>query len=356
VPHWTWGRALAELFVTNFNRNFTGVSATAANVIRQQVKSHEMELVGRPLPGCPEPIPVAKARALSRRVPPGRPFAIWHVRRNAEMRAALFARDVLRLPIRIVFTSAAIRRHSALPRWLISRMDAVIATTEAAAGFVPHVRAVVPHGVDTDLFAPAGDRMAAWAAQGFGGTTGIATVGRIRPEKGTDLFVQAMLRLLPDLPGAVALVLGRAAREHQGFLGGLKAQVAEAGLADRILFPGEVPAADLPALMRALSLVVQLPRYEGYGMVPLEGMASGVPFVASEAGYYRSFAAQGRAGVIVAQEAADAAAQAARALLTDPDRHAAMRLATREIAEADFSARAEAEGIEAVYQALWAEG
>ncbi|MDX2485069.1 MAG: glycosyltransferase family 4 protein [Pseudodonghicola sp.] len=347
---------MPELFVTNFNRNFTGVSATAANVIRQQIKTHDLALVGHPLSGCPDPIPLSQARALSRQRPPDRPFSIWHVRRNTEMRAALWARDVLRLPIRIVFTSAAQRRHSALPRWLISRMDAIVATTERAAQFVPHVRAVVPHGVDCDLFTPAPDRAAAWAALGYGGTLGIATVGRIRPEKGTDLFVEAMLRLLPDLPGATALVLGRAAREHQGFLDGLKRRISAAGLVDRILFPGEVPAADLPALMRALSLVMQLPRYEGYGMVPLEGMASGVPFVASEAGYYRAFSAQERSGILVAQEAASEAAESACALLGDPARHAAMSQSAREIAESSFSARAEAEGIEAVYQALWSEG
>ncbi len=347
---------MPELFVTNFNRNFTGVSATAANVIRQQIKTHDLALVGYPLPGCPDPISASQARALSRQLPPGRPFLIWHVRRNTEMRAALWARDVLRLPIRIVFTSAAQRRHSALPRWLISHMDAIVATTERAAQFVPHVRAVVPHGVDCDLFTPAPDRAAAWAALGYGGTLGIATVGRIRPEKGTDLFVEAMLRLLPDLPGATALVLGRAAREHQGFLDGLKRRITAAGLADRILFPGEVPAADLPTLMRALSLVMQLPRYEGYGMVPLEGMASAVPFVASDAGYYRAFSAQGRSGIVVAQEAASEAAESARTLLDNAARHTAMSAAAREIAESSFSARAEAEGIEAVYQALWSEG
>ncbi|MGD9863475.1 MAG: glycosyltransferase family 4 protein, partial [Pseudodonghicola sp.] len=314
---------MPELFVTNFNRNFTGVSSTAANVIRQQMQTHDLALVGQPLPGCPAPISLSQARTLSRQPPPGRPFAIWHLRRNTEMRAGIWARDVLRLPIRLVFTSAAQRRHSALPRWLISRMDAVVATTEAAAGFVPHVRAVVPHGVDTDVFTLAPDRAAAWAALGHGGTMGIATIGRIRPEKGTDLFVEAMLRLLPELPGAVALVLGRAAREHQGFLDRLKTRIAAAGLADRILFPGEIPAAKLPALLRALSLVMQMPRYEGYGMAPLEGMASGVPFVAADAGYYRAFAAQGRAGLVVAQEAATEASAAALALLTDPARHAA---------------------------------
>ncbi|MEC8016795.1 MAG: glycosyltransferase family 1 protein, partial [Pseudomonadota bacterium] len=108
---------MADLLVTNFNRNFTGVSATAANVVRQQARRYDMALVGRPLPGCPDPISVAAARAATRRHASDKPFAIWHVRRNTEMRAAIWARDVLRLPIRIVFTSAAQRRHSAFPRW-----------------------------------------------------------------------------------------------------------------------------------------------------------------------------------------------------------------------------------------------
>jgi mannosyltransferase len=346
---------MTELFVTNFNCNFTGVSATAANVIRQQVKSYDMALVGHPLPGGPDPISVSEARARSRSAPSDKPISIWHVRRNPEMRSAIWARDVLRLPIRIVFTSAAQRRHSAYPRWLISRMDAVIATTERAAEYVPHVRAVVPHGVDTDLFTPATNRAAAWAALGHGGTRGIATIGRIRPEKGTDLFVEAMLRLLPDLPGAVALVVGRAAREHQRFVQDLQTKVAAAGLTDRILFVGEVPAAELPALMRALSLVMQLPRYEGYGMAPLEGMASGVPFIGSDAGYYRAFSAQGTCGRIVPQEAAPEAADAARSLLSDADGLTIMGRNAQDVAAHSFSVTTEAEGIGAVYRQLWAD-
>ncbi|NNK78087.1 MAG: glycosyltransferase family 4 protein [Litoreibacter sp.] len=344
---------MPDLYVTNFNRNFTGVSATAANVVRQQMHLHDLRLVGHPLPGAPDPITRAEARNLSRTPPEGKPFSIWHVRRNPEMRVALWARDVARLPIRIVFTSAAQRLHSAYPRLLISRMDAVIATTEAAADFVPHVRAVVPHGVDTELFTPAANRAQAWRAQGFGGTMGIATIGRIRPEKGTDLFVEAMLRLLPQVPGATALVIGRAGNEHRGFQAGLIEKARAAGLSDRILFPGEVAADALPALMRSLSLVVQLPRYEGYGMVPLEGMASGVPFVGTETGYYSDFSAQGRAGIIVALEDAAAAATAAKSLLSRDDLYDAAARAARDVAQSSFSASAEAAGIEAVYQELW---
>ena len=339
---------IPRLFVTNFNRNFTGVSATAANVVRVQAKRHDLSLVGQPLPNCPVPIEPAQARYGSRGVTP---FAIWHVRRNTEMRAAILARDVLRLPIKIVFTSAAQRRHSAVPRWLISRMDAVIATTDAAATHVPNVRAVVPHGVDTDMFTPAKNRWVAWGKTGFGGQKGIATIGRIRPEKGTDVFVDAMLRLLPQQPDSTALIIGKATREHQSFLDGLKAKVASAGLSERILFIGEVPAAELPALMQSLSLIMQMPRYEGFGMVPLEGMASGVPFVATDSGSYRAFSDEGRTGTIV-QDATDASDAAAKILHSQ---HEAMAAHARIIAQTCFSSEQEADGIDAVYQMLLTE-
>jgi mannosyltransferase len=339
---------MTELIVTNFNRNFTGVSATAAGVVRVQAGRYDMALADVALPGCPAPVSRAAARQLSRAPAPGRPFVIWHVRRNPEMRAALWARDVLRLPVRIVFTSAAQRRHSAWPRWLISRMDAVIATTDAAAGYVPHVRAVVPHGVDCDRFAPAPDRAAAWRASGYPGARGIATIGRIRPEKGTDRFVAAMIAALPRHPDTTALVIGRAGPADRAFLDRLRAQVAAAGLSERLLFTGEIGADALCALIPALSLIVQLPRYEGYGMVPLEGMASGVPFVASDAGHYAEFSNGGRAGVVTRE-----AAGAVSALLDDAGRLDAMARAARAVAAERYSVTREADGIGAVYEALW---
>ncbi len=347
---------MTELIVTNFNRNFTGVSATAAGVVRQQMARYDMALAGVALPGCPDPVDKRSAFRLSRIPPAHRSVTLWHVRRNTEMRAALWARDILRLPVKIVFTSAAIRRHSALPRWLISRMDAVIATTEAAAGFVPHVRAVVPHGVDTARFCPAPDRAAAWAASGFPGRRGIATIGRIRPEKGSDRFVDAMLRLLPDHPDLTALLIGRAGRGDRAFEQGLRDRIADAGLTGRILFPGEIAPDALPGLMRALSAVVQLPRYEGYGMAPLEGMASGVPFVATRQGYYARFSQGGQAGTIVPEDDPEATCAALDALLCDPERHSAAAHLARDAACAEFSIKAEADGIDKVYQQIWQAG
>ncbi len=349
----------ADVYVTNLNPRFTGVSATAAAVLAEQGRSLNVVLVGHPLPGCPAPVTRRQALAMARVPPAGRAFSIWHVRRNPEMQLALFARDVLRLPVRIVFTSAAQRRHSAFPRWLISRMDAVIATTEVAAGFVPGVRAVVPHGVDVARFHPA-DQATAWAATGYPGEYGILTVGRIRPEKGTDLFVQAMIRALPRLPGATAVVAGLAKGGDEAFLARLKAAVAEAGLDGRILFPGEVAAERMPALMHGCRLLMALPRYEGYGVTPIEAMACGVPIIASETGHFAEFAGRpggnDQAGIVVTLEDAEGAAEAAVALLSDPARHAAFAAAARERAVRLFSVEREAAGIRAVYDTLWAQG
>ncbi|MDA8747610.1 glycosyltransferase family 4 protein [Litoreibacter sp.] len=342
---------MPELYVTNFNRNFTGVSATIAGLIPAQ--SYLLQLVGEALPGCSEPISRARAFSMSRERPANKPFAIWHVRRNTEMRAGIWARDVLRRPIKLVFTSAAQRRHSALPRWLISKMDAVIATTDLAAEFVPHVRAVVPHGVDTHRFQPAKDRAEAWAALGYGGARGIATVGRIRPEKGTDRFVEAMLQVLPQHADVTALVIGRAGSSDRAFLDGLKSKVTAAGLSKRVLFVGEIDGARMPELMRGLSLLCPLPRYEGYGMTPLEAMASGVPFVGTDVGYFRQFSYQGQSGQVVEPQDGGTAIGA---LLFDQVKLEKMSLAAQNVARDHYGIETEAAGIARVYEDLWSAG
>ncbi|MCY6379584.1 glycosyltransferase family 4 protein [Hoeflea prorocentri] len=342
-----------ELIVTNMHRNFTGVSSTAAAVARLQAGRYDMRLVGRALTGCPAPISSWKAFSLSRKPPAGRSHILWHVRRNNEMRAALFARDLLKLPVRIVFTSAAKRRHSALPRWLISRMDAVIATTDEAAALVPNVRAIVHHGVDTGRFHPADDRDEAWRATGYPGRLGIATIGRIRPEKGTDLFVDAMIRLLPDLPDATALVIGKATPQHRAFAADLQRRIDAAGLSKRIVFTGELPAEETAGLIRALSLLVAPPRYEGYGMTPLEAMASGVPIVASRTGFFARFVDEDKAGTIVSKVDAASLSQAVRDLIDNPMELALKSSNARNRAVEQFGIEREIDGLHNVYETLW---
>ncbi len=345
-----------ELIVTNMHRNFTGVSATAAAVIRKQASQYNVMLAGNALPGGPAPITIRQAIKLSRRPPRGRSHIIWHVRRNNEMRAALWVRDILRRPIKIVFTSAAQRHHSTLPKWLISRMDAVIATTDIAASLVPHVRAVVQHGVDTEIFHPSNDLANDWKNTGWPGSMGVATIGRIRPEKGTDIFVDAMIDILPQFPDLTALIIGKAKAEHRSFETQLRERIEKAGLSERIMFTGEIKPGNLPAIVRSLSLLVACPRYEGFGLTPLEAMASAVPIVATDTGYFSSFIGANEAGTLVTKPQATEIAAAVKRLFDSPLELALKSNNARERAAGRFALDGEVMGINAVYQKLWDQG
>ena len=343
-----------ELVVTNIHRNFTGVSATIDQLLRYQEQNYNTLFVGNGLPAVSStPVSVWKAVAQSKLTPRHRQHIIWHVRRNNEMRWAIFARDVLKRPIKIVFTSAAIRRHSAFPRWLISKMDAVIATSEKAAKLVPNVVAVVPHGVDTSRFQATSDRGLAWQVTGYPGTQGIATIGRVRPEKGTDLFVRSMIRVLPTRPGVTALVIGKTDAKFMGFKAQLEHDIAKAGLSDRIIFTGEIQKDSLPGVLSALSLSVAVPRYEGYGMTPLEAMASGTPVVVSDTGAFANFVANDSGGVLVPLEDLDATSQAVGKLLDDQSRLQELAQRARSTVEKSFSLANELRGIDQVYQDIW---
>ena len=342
-----------DLFVTNYNKNFTGVSATTANVLLKQAQTYNLRLVGCSLPECPKPVSRATAYYLAKAKPKNKLFSIWHVRRNNEMRDAIIARDILRLPIKIVFTSAAQRQHSLVPRWLISKMDTVIATTELAASYVPNVGAIIPHGVNTEKFRPSNNLRDAWKKTGYPGVKGIATIGRIRKEKGTDFFVDSMIRILPNMKDLTALIIGKAGDKDKRFLEILKSKVNTAGLNDRIIFTGEISAEKLPIIFRSLSLLVALPRYEGFGMTPLEGMASGVPFVASSTGYFKEFSDQGRCGKVVPVGDLNSAIECITLFLTEEEYRNEVSIRGRKAANETYSISNEAQLIGDVYKQLW---
>lgn len=342
-----------ELFVTNFHRRYTGVSSTANAVVSGQQAKYNLRLVGNSLPLAPRPVSYIEALQLSRRPPPNRPFAIWHVRRNLEMSAAIFARDVLRLPIRIVFTSAAQRLHSPVPRSLIARMDAVVATTEKAAALVPKVARVVPHGVDIDRFQPSDDRKTQWKEAGFPGQYGIGIVGRIREEKGTDLFVEALCRILPQRPELTAVIIGSARPVDQAFENSLRDRIRRANLTERFRFLGEVSAMELPQVMQCLSLVVAPARYEGYGMTPLEAMACGAAVVASDTGAYSAMILPGVTGEIVPTSDVDALTDAIQHVTSDLTRLNTLGQNGRKKVVEFLSLSSETRQLSSVYAQLW---
>src|SRR5262245_46983883 len=121
-----------DVIVANLKRRHSGVTSTVLALLPEQSKIVRIAALA---PRLPSHLPRITWGALLRhgwKPPPERTFRIWHARRNIEMSTGLVLRSLLRMPLKLVFTSAAQRRRSAWPRFLLSRMDAVIAASPEA--------------------------------------------------------------------------------------------------------------------------------------------------------------------------------------------------------------------------------
>ena len=342
-----------NLVVTDLHRRITGVSATVRTLLPHIAPDEPMALVSQ------HPHPAAKSFGLRQalrlcwRRPKDKPFRIWHVRRNNEMVWGLIFKYLFRCRMKLIVTSCALRRHSWYPRKLLGAMDAIIATSHEAAQYVDNVVATIPHGVDCDRFQPAANRSAAFQKLGLSGQHGIGICGRIRPEKGTDLFVEAMIELLPEFPEFTACIAGRATYEFESFQQKLKNKVEAAGLQDRIIWMGEIDYDEMPQFHAAMSLCVAPARYEGFGLVPLEAMACEVPAVASRTGCYPDAITPGVNGDLCACDSLPELVAALRRVLSRPERLLEMGAAGRERVLERFSAETEARQIVQVYRDMW---
>src|SRR6202045_4681002 len=259
-----------QLIVPNLHRRYSGVTATNRMVAPKLARMFNAAWLGPDAPDGIARMAIADLLRLWRR---GTPL-IWHARRNNEMIAGVLLRS-LGWPLKLVFTSAAQRHHSWITRWLIRRMDAIIATNDISASFLKRQAIVIPHGVDTDRYAPSANRAAAFAQTGLPGRYAIGCFGRVRAQKGTDLFVDAMCRLLPRYPDFTAVVVGAITPEQQGFANDLKRRIEAAGLKSRILMTGELPIEEVPRWYQRLTIYAFTSRTEGFGLTLIEAMSAG---------------------------------------------------------------------------------
>lgn len=206
---------------------------------------------------------------------------------------------------------------------------AVLATTadevaELSRLGVPNARvSLVPAGVDTSRFSPAG-LIAKRKRQ-----PRLIAVGSLAEYRRLDI----VLRCLAELPGAELVIAGGPSAEelesdHSYRI--LAKLAAHLGVAERVQFTGHVADNNLPALLRSADLLVSAARYEPQGISSIRAMACGVPVVATAVGCYRDAVIDGTSGVLVPPGRPDVLASRLRDLLASP-----MRLAAFGIAAAD---------------------
>jgi glycosyltransferase involved in cell wall biosynthesis len=124
------------------------------------------------------------------------------------------------------------------------------------------------------------ERAARAAETPFGQPLKLLAVGAISPRKGYDVLIRA-LQPIAGLHWVLAIA---GAPLDPATFAALKAQVAEAGLADRVIFQGALDEAALDALYRDSDIFVMASHYEGYGMVLTEALARGLPIVTTLSG------------------------------------------------------------------------
>jgi mannosyltransferase len=347
VPVETNFSADLQLIVPNLHRRYSGVTATNRMVAPKLAGMLRAAWFGPDAPDGIARMGVANLFALWRRRTP----LIWHARRNNEMIIGVLLR-ALGWPLKLVFTSAAQRHHTWITRWLIRRMDAIIATSDVSASFLKRSATVIPHGVDTDRYAPPADRAAAFAEANLPGRYAIGCFGRVRAQKGTDVFVEAMCRVLPNFPDFTAVIVGAVAVEQSGFANELKKRIEAAGLQSRIVITGELEIEEVQRWYQRLTIYAFTSRNEGFGLTLIEAMSAGAALVAACAGAAELVVEDGVSGVLVPPGDADALVAAIEPLLRDPAACTAMGARGRARVIAKFSLDAEAKAIAEVYRTV----
>ncbi|MGW8397097.1 glycosyltransferase family 4 protein [Streptomyces lydicus] len=262
-------------------------------------------------------------------------FDVIHIHEPASPSLGLLACWAAQGPIVATFHTSNPRSRAMIAAYPIlqpalEKISARVAVSEyARRTLVEHLggdAVVIPNGVDVDFFARA-EPDPRWQGRTIG------FIGRIdEPRKGLPVLMQALPKILAEVPDARLLVAGRGDEEEA--VANLPAE-----LRSRVEFLGMVTDEDKARLLRSVDVYVA-PNTggESFGIILVEAMSAGAPVLASDLDAFAQVLDQGEAGELFANEDADALATAAVRLLGDPDRLAELReRGTRHVRRFDWS-------------------
>ena len=168
-------------------------------------------------------------------------------------------------------------------------------------------------------------------------------VGRLAPEKGLDLLLEAFHELIQDRSDVRLALVGRGPSEEK-----LRSMAGELGIASKVSFTGAVPHEEVAPYYAAGDLFVFTSQTETQGLVLIEAMAAGRPVVAVQAPGPADILAEG-GGVLVEPDPA-AFARAVAELLREEGRRWALAKEARRAARR-YSIAGATEGLLRAYQA-----
>ena len=279
-----------ELLIGNSSRKFSGGTSIMLQLLDYQEKLKPLVVIGKHY--VPEHIRSISffnfLKVASTETTNGKP-RIFYARRNDEMIQALIAKWFFGAKLKIIFSSSAQRSHTKFTKWLIQTMDALVSTSNRAASYLTSrkVDQVIPHGIDVNRFKIPEDKDSIWKSLGYPGEFGIGIFGRVRHSKGIDILVDAGIKVLPNYPQATIIICGECMPKDHRYKQKMMDKIKAAKLEERVLFIGKQPFDEIPKIFQAMKVVAALSGNEGYGLTPLEGMASGAAVITSEEGAWK---------------------------------------------------------------------
>ena len=212
---------------------------------------------------------------------------------------------------------------------------------------------VIPNAVDIDNFEPGGTPDQALKAQlGLAGATVLGFIGSFYAYEGLDLLLDALPAMLAERPEVRVLLVGGGPQDAA-----LKAQAQRLGLADKVVFTGRVPHAEVQRYYDLVD-VLCYPRHSMRltelvtPLKPLEAMAQGRLLVASDVGGHKELIQHRETGLLFQAGSAPALTQALVDALRSPDLAASIRVAGRRFVEQHRNWKASVANYLPVYQRL----
>jgi glycogen(starch) synthase len=173
-------------------------------------------------------------------------------------------------------------------RWITNRSERVIACSHYMREQIADIFgveeervSVIPNGIDPDDLQPQDPAELTRLRSEFAAPEEklVLLIGRLVYEKGFQLALEAMPRLIEEVPGTRFLIAGSGTHEAE-----LHKQAEELGLMEHGTFLGWIGDDVLHSLYRIADLTVVPSIYEPFGLVALEAMASGCPCIVADTG------------------------------------------------------------------------
>jgi PEP-CTERM/exosortase A-associated glycosyltransferase len=216
---------------------------------------------------------------------------------------------------------------------------------------------VIPNAVDVEGFQLAQPPEPALQARwGLQGRTVVGFIGSFYAYEGLDLLVSAMPLLLQSRPDIFLLLVGGGPQDAA-----LKAQVQALGLSQHVAFTGRVPHAEVSRYYDLID-VLAYPRHSMRltelvtPLKPLEAMAQGHLFVASDVGGHKELIRHGETGWLFKADDVNALSEAILDMLEHRARWPELRANGRQFVETVRNWRNSVAHYEAPYKALLSKG